>query len=139
MTLGEDPREEILRFLEREDLTFELTGSDDQLAVGSSSGPAFLHQSVFTVPPDLIAGYLVEMSKRFADEPDPMCEALALTKIHAMEYLTTDHGNGLNATTALGFRRNTRGQVEFYVGHNKAEPVVPPEPDQLEWVADLGA
>jgi hypothetical protein len=52
-----------------------------------------------------------------------------------MEYLTTDHGNGMNATRSLGFRRTAQGDVEFFV-----EQDVPPfEPSDsspdLEWGA----
>jgi hypothetical protein len=72
------------------------------------------HEPVFTVPAALLLEYLAAMAQGLTDEPDPFAEAVSLNKIHAMEYLTTDHGRGLNATTALGYRRHRDGTVEFF-------------------------
>lgn len=128
-----DQRAEILEYLAREGLTFECRSADTYRV-----GPPHMFRSAphFTVPPDLLDEYLRTMSKRYGDQPDPFREALSLTKIHAMEYLTTDHGGGRNATTALGFRRARSGEVEFFV--EQGEPDYGPPPgngETWEWRA----
>ncbi|WP_219413096.1 hypothetical protein [Pseudonocardia nigra] len=131
-----DHRRAIISYLEREGLALIPTGSGDDYRVVDPSRRAFLHgEPVFTLPADLLSEYLVEMSERYRDQPDPLGEALSLTRIHAMEYLTTDHGDGLNATMALGFRRTTRGDVEFFVEQDiPSAEFVEPSAD-LEWRA----
>ncbi len=134
MSGGTDHRAEIFEFLEREGLSFERLGPGEDYRVGSSARRMFRHEPVFTVPTDLLAEYLLAMSERCRDQPDPLREALSLTKIHAMEYLTTDHGAGFNATTALGFRRTGRGDVEFFVEQDEADPGSPDGDDQQRGV-----
>jgi hypothetical protein len=128
-----DYRGEIIAYLEREGLALIPTGSGDDYRVVGRTRRAFLYEPVFTLPSDLLSEYLIAMSERYRDQPDPLREALSLTKIHAMEYLTTDHGDGLNATVALGFRRTERGDVEFFLEQN-VPPVSYQEPSPyLRW------
>lgn len=130
-----DCRNEIISHLGRDGLELIPTGSGDDYTVVYRSRRAFLYEPVFTLPADLLSEYLVTMSERYRDQPDPVLEALSLTQIHAMEYLTTDHGDGLNATRALGFRRTARGDVEFFVDQDVPD-VGRPEPSaDLEWGA----
>jgi hypothetical protein len=132
-----DPRGGIVAALEREGLELVPTGSGDDFRVVDRGRRAFLHgPPVFTLPADLLAEYLQDMSTRCQDQPDPLGEALSLTQIHVVEYLTTDHGDGLNATTALGFRRTSRGDVEFFLEQD-VPPLgqVAPSPD-LRWEAE---
>jgi hypothetical protein len=96
-----------------------------------------VHRPVLDLPADLLWDYLVEMSASCRHASDPLREALSLTKIHTLEYLTTDHGDGRNAVRALGFRRSRRGGVEFFVDKDAPEPPRGRAPqDELEWVAD---
>lgn len=132
-----DYRNEIIAFLEKEGLVLTPLASGDEYAVHGRTRRAFFHRPVFTLPADLLAEYLQKMSEKYADQQDPLLEALSLTRIHAMEYLTTDHGGGLNATTALGFRRTDRGDVEFFVDQDRPKPGTPAgSGDELTWVAD---
>jgi hypothetical protein len=110
-----DHRREILSYLERsEGLVFTPGHRSDQFIVSSKAG-GFRYEPVLTVAEDLLEEYLRDYSQDLRDHPDPMAEALSMTKIHMAEHLTTDHGDGLNATVALGFRRLRRGQVEFFL------------------------
>lgn len=131
-----DDRSEIISYLEREGLELVPSGPGaDDYAVVDRSRRAFLYQPVFTLPADLLSEYLRTMSRSYLDQPDPLREALSLTQIHAVEYLTTDHGNGRNATRALGFRRTARGDVEFFVDQD-VPGVEQPEPSgDLGWGA----
>jgi hypothetical protein len=126
-------RREIISYLERQGLALIPTGSENDYRVVGRTRRAFYYEPVFTLPVALLSEYLNAMSEDYRDQPDPLREALSLTKIHAMEYLTTDHGDGLNATTALGFRRTENGDVEFFLEQDV--PPVPhrePSPD-LRW------
>jgi hypothetical protein len=83
----------------------------------------------------LFQEYLQDMSRRMSDEQNPFDEALSLTRIHLVEELATDHGDGLNYVRALGYRRK-RGKVEFFVEQEIQQPgsrTRPPE--DLEWHA----
>lgn len=115
-----DYRDEIRACLEREDLVLTRIRDTDDYEVRGRSRRAFWYQPVFTLPADLLAEYLRKMSEHYG-----MPEALSLTKIHAAEYLTTDHGEGLNATTALGFRRTKSGEVEFFLDQDPPERSFP--------------
>jgi hypothetical protein len=91
---------------------------------------------VLTVPPALFREYLEAMSRTLEGQPDPFAEALSLTRIHLMEELGTDHGDGRNYVRALGYRRRRDGSVEFYVDKeipDRGQPP-PPSPD-LTWQA----
>ncbi|SDH55761.1 hypothetical protein SAMN05192558_111110 [Actinokineospora alba] len=105
-----DYRDDIRTCLEREDLVLDRIRDTDDYVVRGRSRRAFWYEPVLTLPAELLAEYLDKMSEQYG-----MPEALSLTKIHAVEYLTTDHGEGLNATTALGFRRTKSGEVEFFL------------------------
>jgi hypothetical protein len=118
-----DFRGELISYLERQGLELIPTGSGDDYRVAGRTERVFLHEPVFSLPVDLLSEYLHTMSEEYRDQPDPLREALSLTKIHAAEYLTTDHGDGLNGTTALGFRRTGDGGVEFF--HELDVPPVP--------------
>lgn len=62
-------------------------------------------------------------------------EALSLMKLHLVEELTTDHLEGANYTSALGYRRNRRGRVEFFADQDRP-PIPRPEPAaDVEWRA----
>jgi hypothetical protein len=83
----------------------------------------------------LFQEYLQDMSRRMSDEQNPFDEALSLTRIHLVEELATDHGDGLNYVRVLGYRRK-RGKVEFFVEQEIPQPgsrTRPPE--DLEWHA----
>ncbi|MFC0437452.1 hypothetical protein [Kutzneria buriramensis] len=111
-----DYRREIFSYLERsEGLVFTPGRRSDQFIVSSNSGGGFLYEPVLTVAEDLLEEYLRDYSQDLLDHPDPMADALSMTEIHMAEYLGTDHGDGLNATVALGFRRVRRGKVEFFL------------------------
>jgi hypothetical protein len=73
------------------------------------------------------------MSERYLNQSDPLLEALSLTQIHATEYLTTDHGDGVNATRALGFRRTARGDIEFFVDQDVPHIERPEPSSDLRW------
>ncbi len=49
---------------------------------------------------------------------------------------TADHGDGRNATTALGFRRAADGSIEFFVEDDRPSDDGAAEGESLEWVAD---
>ncbi|GAA0946915.1 hypothetical protein GCM10009559_45640 [Pseudonocardia zijingensis] len=60
---------------------------------------------------------------------------MSLTRIHLVEELTTDHGDGLNYVSALGYRRK-RGKVEFFVEREVPEPgKAHHQGSDLEWRA----
>ncbi|MGQ0572822.1 MAG: hypothetical protein ACT4RN_01315 [Pseudonocardia sp.] len=127
---------QIFEFLRREGLEFERVGDSDDYRVRGLDGRMFRFEPVFTVPADLLQEYLQRMSASYRDRPDPLGEALSLTRMHATEYLTTDHGGGCNATTSLGFRRTRRGDVEFYVEQEEPDGSAPPPGGEvLEWTA----
>jgi hypothetical protein len=129
-------RAELLRFLLWQGFTVEPIGTSENLRVGSSDD-SFEHRPVFVLPGDLLWEYLRDMSDSYRDEPDPLGEALSMTGIHAVEFLTTDHGDGRNALRALGFRRDPTGRVEFFEEKDLPErPHLSGPPGDLGWRAE---
>ena len=111
-----DYRQEIIGYLAKhEGLVLTPIRSGDEYVVHSVWRDAFRYSPVFTLPADLLSEYLHQCGREFPNHPDPLGEAVSMTQIHAAEYLGTDHGDGLNATVALGFRRTRAGKVEFFL------------------------
>lgn len=138
MLASESVVAEVVSFLEEDGIVLHRTGSPSEFAVGSESERKFWHRPVLTIPGDLLAEYLVDVSRQYADSADPGREALSVTGIHLMEHLGTDHGSGANATTALGFRRNGSGRVELFVEKElpKVERPEGADGDVFEWTPD---
>jgi hypothetical protein len=133
MSEQEDRRNAVISYLEKEGLALIRIGSGDDYRVVDRTRRSFLYEPIFTLPVDLLSEYLSKMSERYLNQPDPLLEALSLTQIHAMEYLTTDHGGGLNATRALGFRRTPRGDIEFFVDQDVPHVERPEPSSDLRW------
>jgi hypothetical protein len=133
---GDDSaREGLLRFLADEGHVFTPLRGGDHYKFISRLGTDYPLHPVLTIPEDLFQEYLEEQARHLNDEPDPFAEALSLAMINVMEELDTDHGDGLNYTRALGYRRDRSGKVRFFVDQERPKrEQVPPSPD-LEWVA----
>lgn len=125
----------IVGYLRESGFDVERAPVRDAFVVRSYRGTAFPLAPVLTIPPTLFREYLEDMGGRMRGEQDPLSEALSLTKIHLVEELATDHGDGLNYVRALGYQRK-RGKVEFFVdqeipgpGHRQSASA------ELEWRA----
>ena len=125
----------VLDRLRHEGLLFERSGSGDEYRPGPASRSRFLHDPVVTLPADVLNAYVAVQSRSYGRPPDAVTEALDTAALHVVEALTTDHGEGLNATTAVGFRTGRGGDVEFFVEQDRP-PVPPGTGDVLEWVAE---
>lgn len=104
----------VVEHLRRDGFVLEAGLARDAFVVASHRGTPMPHAPELTIPPALFAEYLHGMARGMDDHPDPFTEALSLTRIHLVEALDTDHGDGLNHVSALGYRRR-RGRVEFFV------------------------
>lgn len=125
----------ILQFLRDDGVSFLPIGTSDNFEVGPESTRPFRYRPVLTIPGDLLIEYLKDMGENFRDEADPFSEALSMTEIHLVEYLRTDHGSGSNATTAIGFRKGSNGEVELFVEKDcpRLEESADPEEGELRW------
>ncbi|MGI9003236.1 MAG: hypothetical protein ACR2GH_16530 [Pseudonocardia sp.] len=131
-----DHRQAIFDHLSREGLLFDRVGSSDDYVLSAGARGRFIHVPVLTIPLELLDEYLSAASRMYDDRPDPALEALSMAVMHVGESLTSDHGDGMNATTALGFRRADDGSVEFYVHEDRLETSTGTGGDMMEWVAD---
>jgi hypothetical protein len=111
----------IIVYLRESGFVVEPASSRDGFVVRSYRGTAFPLTPTLTIPPAVFQEYLQDMSERMSDEQNPFDEALSLTRIHLVEELATDHGDGLNYVRALGYRRE-RGKVKFFVDQEIPPP-----------------
>ena len=123
----------VLDRLRHEGLTFERSGSDHEFRPADVSRSRFLHVPVLSLPPDIVNAYLKSQDRPRGPSPDSVTEAVELTAMHVVESLTTDHGDGLNATTAVGFRRGPGGSAEFFVEVDRM-PSSPGVDEAVEWI-----
>lgn len=119
----------VLRELDRQGFMTERLRDGPEYLVRSREPGHFRHRVVLRIPPDLLHAYLMQ------EGPAGYAEALSMVKLHAEEYLGTDHGDGVNATTALGFRRAASGRVEFFWDVDRS-PLAEPAGELLEWRSD---
>jgi hypothetical protein len=125
----------MLAYLRESGFVIESAPVRDAFVVRTYRGTPFPLTPTLVIPPGLFREYLEDMSDRMSDERDPFGEAMSLTRIHLVEELSTDHGDGLNYVRALGYRRR-RGKVEFFVDQEIPQQGRrhPSSPD-LEWQA----
>jgi hypothetical protein len=125
----------VLAYLRESGFVIERAAARDTFVVRSYRGTGFPLAPTLTIPPAVFQEYLQDMSERRSDEQSPFDEALSLTRIHLVEELATDHGDGLNYVRALGYRRK-RGKVEFFVDQEIPQPGSRyPSAQDLEWRA----
>jgi hypothetical protein len=113
--MTEAERFELIDFLKSDGILLTPQDGSDDYVVSGLFGRAFVHAPIFSLSAALLDEYLGQLAETLSGREDPRREALSLTKVHAQEYLATDHGGGANATTSLGFRREPSGSVEFFV------------------------
>ena len=125
----------VLAHLRESGFVIEPAPVRDAFVVRAYGGTPFPLTPTLVIPPGLFREYLEGMGAQMSDEQDPFGEALSLTKVHLVEELATDHGDGLNYVRALGYRRK-RGKVEFFVDQDIPQQGGrhPSSPD-LEWQA----
>jgi hypothetical protein len=125
----------IIGYMRESGFVVERASVRDTFVVRSYRGTGFPLTPVLTIPPAVFHEYLQDMSERMTDEQNPFDEALSLTRIHLVEELATDHGDGLNYVRALGYRRK-RGKAEFFVDQEIPHPGSRhPSAEDLEWRA----
>jgi hypothetical protein len=132
---GVTPLVSLLRRLSDEGFVFEPIEGGGGYRFESRHGTMLPLRPVLTVSEETFDEYLDAMSHDLREMPDPRAEALSLTKIHVVEELSTDHGDGLNYVRALGYRRGRGGRVEFFVDQEIPEPRDVPAPGTYEWRA----
>lgn len=119
----------ILEWLQEEGLHFERVGDSDAYEPVAAARDRFVRFPVLSLPGEVLDEYV-----RTVDAPG-IATARHRAALHVVEMLTTDHGDGRNATVAIGFRRGADGRAEFFVERDLPGP---PDPvgEPLEWTAD---
>lgn len=105
----------ILSRLKSEGLTFFRSDGGPDYHLDEASRSRFVHIPVLRLPSDAIDTYLVAQGRGSGRSADGPTDALDMVVLHVVEALTADHGDGLNATTAVGFRYGADGSAEFFV------------------------
>jgi hypothetical protein len=132
---GRDLVGTVVTYLRESGFAIEPAPVRDAFVVRAYRGTPFPLTPTLVIPPALFREYLEHMADRMGDEQDPFGEAMSLTKVHLVEELATDHGDGLNYVSGLGYRRK-RGKVEFFVDQEIPRPGQrPPASADLEWRA----
>ncbi|WP_300019250.1 hypothetical protein [Pseudonocardia sp.] len=124
-----DAVEAVLDGLRQEGLTFDRLGEGDDYGPGAGARARFVHRPVLTLPPAELEEFVRQLG-----EPDHT-SGVEMAALHVVETLTTDHGDGRNATTAVGFRFVPGGRVEFYADVDRPD-LPPPGSELLGWGAD---